>query len=106
MMLADEEARRYRLYVEADSGPKPDAAHLAEAVDIKLRELNIEYLAKRESERLGALSAAWLVTDSSDAYKQFCVQQGQREGQFKTVALAYRKGFGFDLDAYVESDKR
>ena len=103
MMLADEQARRYRLYVEADSGPKPDAVELATAVDAKLRTLNVEYMAKRESERLGPISAAWLAADTGEAYKQFCVKQGQREGQFKIVALAYRKDFSFDLDTCAES---
>jgi sterol desaturase/sphingolipid hydroxylase (fatty acid hydroxylase superfamily) len=103
MMLADEQARRYRLYVEADSGPKPGATELAAAVDAKLRTLNGEYMAKRESERLGPISAAWLAVDTGEAYKQFCVKQGQREGQFKIVALAYRKDFNFDLDACTES---
>ena len=103
MMLADETARRYRLYVEADSGPKPGDTELAAAVDAKLRMLNVEYLAKRESERLGPIGAAWLAADTGEAYKQFCVKHGQREGQFKVVALAYRKDFSFDLDACTES---
>jgi hypothetical protein len=30
------------------------------------------------------------------------VQQGQREGQFKTVALAYKKEIGFDLVSQVD----
>jgi hypothetical protein len=66
-----------------------------------LKESNVEYSAKRESERLGAPIAAWLAAETAEAYKQFCVKQGQREGQFKTVAIAYRKGFGFDLEAHV-----
>ncbi|MGH8480659.1 MAG: GH3 family domain-containing protein [Gammaproteobacteria bacterium] len=105
MMLADEEERRYRLYVEAEPGPKPEAARFCAAVDAKLRELNVEYRAKRESERLGPPSAAWLAAETGEAYKQFCVKQGQREGQFKTVALAYRKGFGFDLEAFAEGNR-
>ena len=103
MMLADETARRYRLYVEADSGPKPGDTELAAAVDAKLRMLNVEYRAKRESERLGPIGAAWLTADTGEAYKQFCVKHGQREGQFKVVALAYTKDFSFDLDACTES---
>ena len=82
--------------------PSSEAARLGEAVDAKLRDLNVEYMAKRESERLGSPSAAWLSAETGEAYKQFCVKQGQREGQFKTVALAYRKGFGFDLEACAE----
>jgi sterol desaturase/sphingolipid hydroxylase (fatty acid hydroxylase superfamily) len=102
MMLADEEARCYRLYVEADHGPVPDAQQLAQAVDTRLCELNVEYMAKRESRRLGMPVAAWLRPGITEAYKQYCVAQGQREGQFKTVALAYRKTFNFDLEAFVE----
>jgi len=44
----------------------------------------------------------WLRPGAGDAYKQHCVHQGQREGQFKTVALGYRKDFSFDLDAWLD----
>ena len=101
MMLADELACCYRLYVETDPGPWLDAAGFADSVDALLKESNVEYLAKRESGRLGALNAAWLGAETAEAYKQYCVRQGQREGQFKTVAIAYRKGFDFDLEARV-----
>lgn len=101
MMLADEKERFYRLYVEGGAGSRSDAERLAAAVDERLRELNVEYDAKRESGRLGALAASWLMPDSGEAYKHFCVQRGQREGQFKMTALAYRKDFAFDLDARV-----
>jgi hypothetical protein len=104
MMLADEEAHRYRLYVEAGPGSQLDAARLAESVDALLKGANVEYAAKRESERLGAPTAAWLAAETAEAYKQYCVKQGQREGQFKTVAVAYRNGFGFDLERHVIND--
>jgi sterol desaturase/sphingolipid hydroxylase (fatty acid hydroxylase superfamily) len=102
MMLADEAGCCYRLYIEAAAGRKPDTTTLATLVDRKLCELNVEYQAKRESGRLGALTAAWLSQETGEAYKQFCVHAGQREGQFKTVAIAYRKDFRFDLDGRVE----
>jgi sterol desaturase/sphingolipid hydroxylase (fatty acid hydroxylase superfamily) len=103
MMLADEETGKYHLYVEPDAGPRPLAARLAKAVDAKLARLNIEYQAKRESERLGRLDAHWLRDQAGDAFKQFCVGNGQREGQFKPVALAYRKGLGFNFERFVEA---
>jgi hypothetical protein len=103
MMLADETACGYRLYIEADAGFKPDCAQLASAVDEKIAELNVEYQAKRESKRLGPIQAYWLAANTSNAYKKHCVQQGQREGQFKTIAITYRKDFSFDLDRYIES---
>ncbi|MCW5606035.1 MAG: GH3 auxin-responsive promoter family protein, partial [Burkholderiales bacterium] len=104
MMLADEDARVYRLYVETDAGPRPPARDFGDAVDEKLRVLNVEYAAKRESERLDRVHAAWLAAETGEAYKQFCVQQGQREGQFKSVALAYCREFGFDLEARAAGD--
>jgi len=102
MMLADEAARCYRLYVEPGAGARPAAAALAGTIDRRLQELNVEYHAKRESGRLGAPQATWLAAGTGDAYKKFCVEQGQREGQFKAVALAYRRDFAFDLDAHAE----
>jgi sterol desaturase/sphingolipid hydroxylase (fatty acid hydroxylase superfamily) len=100
-MLADEHARDYRLYVEAERRLRP-AADLARAVDAQLQRLNLEYRAKRESGRLGPLSAAWLAAGTEDAFKRVKVRQGQREGQFKMVALAYKASFGFDLEAHVD----
>lgn len=105
MMLADEVAARYHLYLEPDTALPMPADRFGEAVDAKLAELNIEYAAKRESGRLHPLSAAWLAPETGEAYKQFCLRAGQREGQFKTVALAYRSGFGFDLESRVEKGR-
>jgi hypothetical protein len=104
MMLADDMTRGYLLYVEPDPGPRSSAAILASEVDKRLAQINIEYQGKRESQRLGPIKAQWLQAGLGDNYKLHCVQQGQREGQFKTVALAYRKDFLFDLDAHAESD--
>lgn len=101
VMLADEEAGAYRLYIESDPGPRPPAGALGHAVDEKLARLNLEYRAKRESERLGPVDAHWLHDQAGDAYKQFCVSRGQREGQYKPVALAYCRDVGFDFDHYA-----
>jgi sterol desaturase/sphingolipid hydroxylase (fatty acid hydroxylase superfamily) len=103
MTLADEAAGCYRLYVEADDGPRPASSVLGETVDRRLGDLNVEYEAKRESGRLGPLIAAWLVPNAGEAHKQFCIQRGQRDGQFKTVALTYRRRFDFDLDSLVDT---
>ncbi len=101
MMLADEERRGYRLYVEPETGPPVDESVLARATDERLAELNVEYQAKRESDRLAPLHVYTLDSGTGEAYKQHCVRQGQREGQFKMVSLDYRRRFAFDLDAYV-----
>jgi hypothetical protein len=99
MMLADEQASRYRLYVETDPGPRAPACELAAQVERQLELANVEYRAKRESGRLDALAAAWLEPGTEDRYRRFALDQGQREGQLKTIALAYRSKFAFDLDA-------
>ena len=99
MMLADEEGRRYRLYVEPIGGPALDSATLAAAIDERLAHLNVEYRAKRGSDRLAPLEVRVLAPDTGEAYRHDCVRRGQREGQFKMVALDYRRTFPFDLDA-------
>ena len=103
MMLADEGECRYRLYLETGHSARPDLHMLSVEVDQELAKLNVEYQAKRESDRLGTLSIHWLRHDTGEAFKAHCVQQGQREGQFKTVALAYKKDFGFDLDRCIDT---
>ena len=102
MMLADEINRRYSLYVEVEGDARPDVSTVALAVDRKLAELNVEYHSKRESRRLESVQTFCLRRGSGETYKEHCVGQGQREGQFKTIALAYRSSFGFDLDTLVE----
>ena len=83
MMLADEEARAYRLYIEPVVGPKPTAAWIAKVVDAKLANTNLEYQAKRESDRLGPIEVHWLREQAGDAYKQFCVVTASARGSSK-----------------------
>jgi hypothetical protein len=53
---ADFEPPHYGLFVEAPDMPDPSAGQrLAECVDVRLRQANIEYDAKRSSRRLGAV---------------------------------------------------
>jgi hypothetical protein len=101
MALADEQALRYRLYLETESGAPLDSAAIAAEVDARLAQLNVEYQAKRESERLRPLEVRQLAPETGEAYKRQCVSQGQREGQFKMVAIDYRRRFAFDLDAHA-----
>jgi hypothetical protein len=102
MMLADETERRYCLYLELDGEARPDRCAFAHAVDSRLADLNLEYRNKRDSQRLEGVVVHWLSRDAGEIYKRHCVEQGQREGQFKTIALAYRRQFGFDLGTLVD----
>jgi hypothetical protein len=102
MMLADETNACYRLYVEVgDAKGLPTEEILASLVDARLSTLNLEYQAKRESLRLGSITANWLLPGTGEAYKRHCVAQGQRDGQFKVVAITYRKNFSFDFAPHI-----
>jgi len=101
MMVADEQASAYRLFVEPGDPAHPDAETVAAQIDYRLGELNIEYHGKRESGRLKPLDVVWLKPGAGEAYKMACVRAGQREGQFKPVVLQYRKDLRFSFEDYI-----
>lgn len=96
MMLADVEECRYRLYLE----PPPDDPFFDRRVDERLSELNIEYKAKRESGRLQPLRVRSLRAGTADAFKRHCLENGQREAQFKLVRLQYSHECRFDFTSH------
>lgn len=101
MMVADEQASAYRLFVEPGDCVRPDARAVADRVDRRLGELNIEYFGKRRSGRLKPIEVVWLKPGAGEAYKMACVRAGQREGQFKPVVLQYRRNLRFSFDDYA-----
>lgn len=104
MALADETAPGYRVFLESGTSP-PGAAHgLAQWLDARLGELNLEYRSKRDSGRLVPLELHRLADGAGEAYKAHCVGAGQREGQFKTIALQSAAAFDFPIEQYVMRD--
>jgi hypothetical protein len=103
MMVADDRASGYRLFVELGEAAPPDARTVASQIDHRLGELNIEYHGKRASGRLKPLAVVWLKPGAGEAYKVACVRAGQREGQFKPAVLQYRKDLQLSFDDYVVS---
>ncbi len=89
MVLADEAASQYRLYLECARSEAFDAADLGQRFDGHLRRLNVEYDAKRASGRLKPLLAAGLQPGTGDLYRQDCLAKGQRDGQFKVLPLQF-----------------
>ena len=87
------EEARYRLLVELPDG---DVSALAAAIDSLLSEINVEYAAKRKSGRLAELRVEALRDGAGEAHKCFCLEGGQREGQFKTLALQLGDDFAFE----------
>lgn len=101
LLLADEAASRYRLYLEPEGAC--DANTLAEALDRALASRNIEYRDKRASGRLHPPDITILRAGAGDAYKQHALARGQREGQFKYLALQYRGECAFDFGAWEQA---
>ncbi len=103
MALADEGTSIYRIYaeVEGDMERAGMSTPLAEKIDAALSIINMEYSAKRDSGRLAPLQFNWLKAGAGEAYRQYCLEQGQHEGQFKTVALQYQSKFGFSFEPYI-----
>lgn len=103
MMLADETKVGYTLYYEANAASAPAlAAKLAaftREIDAVLGDINLEYKAKRASGRLAPLALVPLKPNTYESYKKFCLAQGQRESQFKIVALNYAREMKFDFTA-------
>jgi len=104
MALADEEGSVYKLYVEPVAILATASAMAAE-LDARIGELNMEYQAKRDSGRLAPLELYWLKRGTGEAYKAFCIGRGQREGQFKTVALQRQREFPFDFSPHVANNQ-
>jgi hypothetical protein len=103
--LADEENSCYRLYYEVnnESGflSSDKIAALAARIDAELAEINLEYATKRNSGRLKPLELLLLEPGTFDEFKAWSIAQGQREGQFKIVALQYLKEMKFSLEKHL-----
>ena len=98
LMVADEAAQRYRLFVEIP-GVVPDdrRAAIAAAVDAGLAARNLEYQSKRDSGRLPPPGVTWARAGAGEDYKAACVRSGQREGQYKPTVLVYDRDLKLPL---------
>ena len=90
LMLADATRQVYCLVVECAPRTQTWRRDTLASVERKLGELNVEYAAKRASGRLEHLELLLVRPGTGEAYKRHCLQQGQREGQFKLIALQYQ----------------
>lgn len=98
-MIADEARGGYHLFIESDQLPPAD--DLAQAIDALLGQANVEYQAKRTSQRLGPPLVSCLRPGSSEAYKASCLARGQREGQFKPRILQYERDLVWPVKQYA-----
>ena len=95
LMLADATRQVYCLVIECSDRTQTWRTNTRGRVEHKLCELNVEYAAKRASGRLQHLELLLVRPGTGEAYKRHCLQQGQREGQYKLVALQYQSDCAF-----------
>ena len=94
MMLGDPDMLHYTLYIAAE--PFSGVALLEKY----LGDQNIEFAAKRKSGRLRQTTVCFVSKATADAYKKHCLEQGQREGQFKFMKLQNSHDCSFDFEPY------
>ena len=107
IVIADEDAAGYTLFVEADGHgacSRGSGAAIADEIDSRLCELNVEYEAKRKSGRLVPLEVRWLRRGAGDQYRTVCVESGQRDTQFKYLHLQYARECRLDFAALTEEE--
>lgn len=99
LMLADE-ARA--VYIAALELERPmNHPGVAAALEAELHHLNIEYASKRASGRLQPIEMRLLRPGAGAAYRRWCVAKGQRDAQFKVLALQYTRECSFDFAPWL-----
>ncbi len=97
------EPPRYAFYAElGDSMSSERMGELARALDRSLSGRNIEYEAKRESQRLGAPVVKRLAPGTYQKLRQKRVAEGAPEAQVKIPQLSTDMEFGKDLEVLEE----
>jgi hypothetical protein len=94
IVLADASRSVYRAYIELEG----DAGDIAVALDASLCRSNLEYDAKRMSERLAPIEVSLLRAGAANAYHRHIVEKkNQREAQAKVLALQTTEECDFDF---------
>ena len=97
ILLGDEQNLQYKLYIDCEAC---DKAELLASFEGALRELNVEFATKRESGRLKETAVSLVGAGTYEAYKEHCIANGQREGQFKYMVLQSESDCDFDFAAH------
>lgn len=90
IMIAYPERYEYCLYIE-------HTPFDTSGIETQLRKSNMEFEDKQKSGRLKPLRTVFIESGTGDLYKKYCLQQGQREGQYKLMHLQYDKDCNFDF---------
>ena len=99
VMVADPFISQYTLYLEHP----PLDFFVGYKLEQQMGKANVEFQAKRASGRLQPLRVVYLRPGTGEAYTAHCLQQGQRDAQFKVVRLQYAQDCSFDFHKYVRT---
>ncbi len=97
VMLADPHERQYTLYVEHP----PLDFFVGHKIEQQMGKANLEFQAKRASDRLQPLRVVYVREGTGEAYKAHCLALGQRDAQFKVLRLQYAKDCVFNFQNYL-----
>jgi hypothetical protein len=99
------EPPRYSMYVEVDQGTTAEQlGRFATRMDQALCQLNIEYAAKRDSQRLGAPIVRRVAPGTYELLRQRRVSEGAPEAQVKIPHLSPNMEFGKQFEVLEEVD--
>lgn len=86
--FADFSSSSYQVYIEFDDEiGNGNLSTFARFLDTKMKEMNPEYKAKRDSNRLKPVNVHKLCDHAFDEFKKECMKRGYRDGQFKLTHL-------------------
>ncbi|MDH3658668.1 MAG: GH3 auxin-responsive promoter family protein [Alphaproteobacteria bacterium] len=98
LAVADARSAVYRLHHQIDAAPTEDLTRaFAHGLDEALARLNVEYAAKRASDRLHPVEVVMLVPGADEGLKRHLTTHGQREAQYKPPLLVDGARFDFDF---------
>ncbi len=101
MMLANKIHSNYELFIETPDNFEPPLDAIRDYIESCLCKLNIEYQSKLASGRLKPLSLYHIQSGTRESFKKFYIEKGQKESQFKIVALQYKDELEFDFDNFI-----
>ena len=99
VMVAFCKELKYRLFVQ-----QPFNSTYTQELEEEISCLNIEYKEKRKSGRLLPLEIICVENKTAEEFKQYNLNKGQREGQFKLIRLLSDENCNFDFFKYRVSE--
>jgi hypothetical protein len=102
LVLADEHASAYRIFIEAPPGISLVA--LSEKIETELRQRNGEYDDKRASGRLHSVKVGRFLEGVGQAIKARLLKEGVRESQYKPPVLGYWKEWSDWIGDWVDRE--